>query len=792
MDTRFAIYVIVALILSAVDLYFAFKARTKPDKLGRALGWSAVFAAVITLAYLISVCTRNEGIISTFSSLTFIGIDCLLVSLAYFAYLVTGIAKTRLSRTVNTALRLLAGADILVLAANVFNGAAVGFALLEPYGVGYQMKTPYVIHLVFDYAMVAIILAVLIYKSVHTPRQYRNQYLLIIAAIGVVVLINVVFLFQDRNSFFTKVDCSTFGYSIGLFLMYWTAFDYRENDMLNSLSKMVMENVEQGIVLFDYADKLIMCNQRVRGLLQGVKLEKEMPRADFRESIGIERDNGEDFSIQCDIDGCVPMRCDYRKLRDAREGVVGSLYVFTDISRETDITTGFEYAKDFNYVRSNAARFPEPTAVVVLDIVGLSRVNRTQGRDAGDRAIRALAKLMRRRMPPGTTFLRGVEANLIAICPGAVEADLRPRIAGIMSDSERKVAAGLCATQGRTLAQALELAYRSVQLKKLLDPDSTRSQSLASLVRALKEADADTEDHVRRTQRMGALLGERIRLADVELAQLELLCLLHDIGKVGIPLEILNKPDKLADHEWEVLRTHPDKGYQIAMSSDELKPIAEMIRYHHERWDGKGYPEGLRGEAIPVLSRIIAIVDAYDAMVNDRSYRKALSPEKAQKEIRDNAGTQFDPALAEEFLKLLKERPELAVGEKVSDAAERGFPGMAPQPGSIGFTAPIAYSRYLLDSGDAIIDVDERFEELTGYAREEAVGKLTQIDLVPLEDRAYYMFQVSNQLTRGSMAYLRHEIQRKDGSRIQVVCYGRRYYDSAAKAHRNEIIIFQL
>ena len=351
----------------------------------------------------------------------------------------------------------------------------------------------------------------------------------------------------------------------------------------------------------------------------------------------------------------------------------------------------------------------------------------------------------------------------------------------------------MSATDRRTLTEALQTAYRSIQIKKLMCAGSLRSQALASLVRALKEADADTEDHVRRTRKMGAMLGRRIGLTDAQLTQLELLCLLHDIGKIGIPLEILNKPGKLAEQEWEVLRTHPEKGYQIAMSADELSTIADMILYHHERWDGRGYPKGLAGEDIPVLSRIISIVDAYDAMVNDRSYRKALTPEAAQQEIRRNAGTQFDPALAGEFLTLLAENPEIARGEKVGPEAEghgRFAPLMAAE--GTGVTVPIAYSRYMLDLNETIIEADRRFEEITGYAVEDAVGKMTQFDLIPPEDRAHYMLQVSRQFTQGDMAYLRHEILRKDGVKVKVACYGRRYYDSAVKAFRNEIIIFQL
>ena len=433
-------------------------------------------------------------------------------------------------------------------------------------------------------------------------------------------------------------------------------------------------------------------------------------------------------------------------------------------------------------------------ALAIFDITGLREVNRVQGREEGDRRIRDLSQLLRRFMPSDAVLLRGHEANLVAWCPGANEEDMRRYAGRVVNAASFEVLFGLCAVteDGIDVLSALQTAYRSVKTKKLMTPHSTRSQALTSLVRALEEADSDTEAHVQRTQKMGELLGKRIGLTDAQLADLELLCLLHDIGKIGIPLEILNKPGRLAAEEWAVLQTHPDKGYQIAMSSNELKGIAEMILCHHERWDGNGYPLKLKCDEIPLLSRFIAIVDAYDAMVNDRAYRKALTPEAAQAEIRRCAGTQFDPALAEEFLQMLEEHPELAKGEKVGGGEIRLSANLEIVPVTSGNTAPIVYTRYILDIDDMIIEVDDQFEQITGYSAGEAVNKMRQIELIPADDRSYYLVQVSNQFSHGSIAYLKHEILRKDETRITVACCGKRFYDSAAKVYRNEIIIFQL
>ena len=795
-------YTVLSIILAVTDYYFAVMAFKKDEKVGKALGWSAFFAGTITLAYLLSVNTTDTRLISVASSLTFVGIDWMLASLLYFVFLNTRLYRGRAARFAMNGVRLLALLDSLDLIANIATGHAVTYQPLDPVGISYRMKPPYIAHLIFTYGIVAGVLGLLIYKCAKTPRQYRNQYLLLVASISVVVAVNAIFLFQDEGSFFVEVDCSIPVYSIGLWLMYWAAYEYRASDMLKTLSVTVFENVNQGIALFDYSDELILHNRRAEELLKGVRFTEAMPCAAFLDACGIASMDEDTYSVQCDLDGA-PLRCDHRRLKDRRGRVIGSLFVFTDLSRDADISTGFEYARDGAYLRDRSALFRSPTAVAVFDILNLRDVNRVLGRDEGDQRIRALAKAMRRHMPQGACFLRGYEANLIALCPCMTEEDLRPVAEKVVADCSSPVMFSLGCTRDsmtklsresreRTPVEALEIAYRSLHIKKLLTPGSNRSQTLSSLVRALEEADSDTEAHVRRTRKMGTLLGRRIGLSDAQLTALELLCLLHDIGKVGIPLEILNKPGRLTDQEWAVLRTHAEKGYQIALSSDELKPIADMILSHHERWDGNGYPNRLSGASIPVLSRIIAVVDAYDAMVNDRSYRKSMTPEAAQAEIRRCAGSQFDPGLTEEFLKLLEENAALAQGEQVSGVPDRAVDMPVLPTESVGKAAPIAYSRYILDIDNAIVKVDDRFGSLTGYTAEEAVGRLNQIDLIPPEERAHYLIQVGNQLSRGDIAFIRHEILRKDGERVQVACCGRRFFDSAEKAYRSEIIVFQL
>jgi HD-GYP domain-containing protein (c-di-GMP phosphodiesterase class II) len=154
-------------------------------------------------------------------------------------------------------------------------------------------------------------------------------------------------------------------------------------------------------------------------------------------------------------------------------------------------------------------------------------------------------------------------------------------------------------------------------------------------------------------ERLCFQLGRKADLSSSELSALNLLAQVHDLGKVGIPDHILFKPGPLNDDEWKIMRQHPEKGYRIAQETTDLAGIADLILKHHERWDGKGYPLGLKGHGIPVECRILAIVDSFDAMTNDRPYRKAISVQEALEELRKGSGSQFDPQLVQHFLAIM-------------------------------------------------------------------------------------------------------------------------------------------
>jgi HD-GYP domain-containing protein (c-di-GMP phosphodiesterase class II) len=185
-----------------------------------------------------------------------------------------------------------------------------------------------------------------------------------------------------------------------------------------------------------------------------------------------------------------------------------------------------------------------------------------------------------------------------------------------------------------------------------------------SLVFAIEAKDVYTRGHSERVSKYSILIGGRLDLDDKERNDLKWASILHDIGKIGIPESILNKPGSLTDAEYEVIKNHPGKGGEILKPVDQLADSMPGIIHHHERYDGRGYPQGLKGEEIPLTARIIAVADTFDAINSHRAYRRAKSPEKALAVIEEVAGSQLDPRIVDVFKKVYKEDLMLEKEEK--------------------------------------------------------------------------------------------------------------------------------
>lgn len=220
----------------------------------------------------------------------------------------------------------------------------------------------------------------------------------------------------------------------------------------------------------------------------------------------------------------------------------------------------------------------------------------------------------------------------------------------------------------RLREQLLKFAH---DLNEIYRRERTRTEELEAALRELEESylatvrtlafvveakDTHTRSHLDRAHDYAVALTARIAPRLAEDRGLRYGFFLHDIGKIGIPERILEKPGPLTKEEWEIMRTHPLLGAQIVSPIKFLRPALAVVEAHHERWDGRGYPRGLRGEAIPLAARIFSVVDAFDAMTSDRPYRRARSFSQALEEIARAAGSQFDPEVVRTFIAMCEDR----------------------------------------------------------------------------------------------------------------------------------------
>ena len=229
----------------------------------------------------------------------------------------------------------------------------------------------------------------------------------------------------------------------------------------------------------------------------------------------------------------------------------------------------------------------------------------------------------------------------------AVERAFAKHEAALSTEQYRASLENLVADRNAALDRALE------------DVENSYRVTLKALVQALETRDFETHGHSERVVTFSLRLGHEMGLDREALRDLELGALLHDIGKIGVPDAILRKPSKLSEKEWEKMKQHPVHGHRILRNIPFLKGAAKVVSQHHERWDGSGYPNGIKGEAIDIGARIFAVIDAFDAMISDRVYRKGRTYEDAVTELRNCAGTQFDPEIVDAFTGVPQEDWEL-------------------------------------------------------------------------------------------------------------------------------------
>ncbi len=310
-----------------------------------------------------------------------------------------------------------------------------------------------------------------------------------------------------------------------------------------------------------------------------------------------------------------------------------------------------------------------PISVIVGDIDGLKFINDAFGHAVGDELIKHTANILKSCLREGDVIARvgGDEFNILLPKTDESEAhrimkNMQREIKKFSSENMRlynfTVSLGYSTkyTREDNLNDCIKQADEYMYKRKLLERHSSHSAVIASMRETMNARGIETEEHCRRLADLSREMGMAMDLSEKEVNELVLLSSLHDIGKVGINDAIVKKATTMTNEEFEEMKKHPMIGYRIAMATHELQSIAPYILTHHERWDGLGYPQGLKGEEIPKASRIFSVLVAYDVLTCGRPYKQPVSKEEALKEIEENAGLQFDPAIAKIFVDWMRKQ----------------------------------------------------------------------------------------------------------------------------------------
>lgn len=301
-----------------------------------------------------------------------------------------------------------------------------------------------------------------------------------------------------------------------------------------------------------------------------------------------------------------------------------------------------------------------PLTVVMADMNGLKLINDSLGHATGDEILKKVAEVLQKSCRAHDLVARLGGDEFVILLPKTDPSETEQMVQRIKDNaSKEKVGSvdisisfgyGTKNSEEEKIQDIIKLADDHMYGHKLLESPSMRRKAINTLISTLHGRSKQEENHAHRVSELCKSMGKALDLPETEIEELKTVGLLHDIGKIAIEESILSKPGKLTDNEWEEIRRHCEIGYRILSTVNHMSKMAEYVLAHHERWDGQGYPKGLKEDAIPLQSRIIHIAETYNDMTSVRSYRSTLSAEEAIVELQKNAGFQFDPELIKVFI----------------------------------------------------------------------------------------------------------------------------------------------
>ncbi len=366
-------------------------------------------------------------------------------------------------------------------------------------------------------------------------------------------------------------------------------------------------------------------------------------------------------------------------IRDGDEKIIGAVLVFRDFTEKRERLKQVEYLSFHDYLTGlyNRRYMDDaikrldqernlPLSFMVMDVNGLKLVNDTFGHEVGDRLIQKVADLIRNVSRKDDIIARTGGDEFALILPqvdaeeaGVIKKRIKEEAKAIAFESVIvSVAVGYAikTKKEEDIQTIVKRADDAMYRDKVISGKHMRSQTVEVILRTINKNYDQEAIHSEVVAHYSERIAKALGLKEKEISQVKTAALLHDIGKIAISPNLFQKEESLSDAEVSLIESHPESSYQILREVDEYTSLADVVLYHHERWDGTGYPKGLKGQEIPLWARIIAVADAYEAMTAGRPYEAKKTNEDALAELEEHAGGQFDPAIVTLFVAQIRQK----------------------------------------------------------------------------------------------------------------------------------------
>ena len=447
----------------------------------------------------------------------------------------------------------------------------------------------------------------------------------------------------------------------------------------------ILESINDGVIAIDKDENIKFMNGSARSLIgytnekaEG-KLNEVLKLLDpkTREEVQVLdlKEKSEKILIGTREKECITL-CQVTSIPKRNKGKMGYVVSISDISQEKKLKKDIHYLTfhdqltgihNRTYFEEEISKYNElehlPISIIMLDLNGLKLTNDVFGHQVGDELIKKSAQVLKKSCRASDLLARTGGDEFIIVLPNTDKkaAEIIGARIKKFCNEENAVFGKLSMAMGsatkedseQDIFHAINEADKRMYTNKFNESKKYREEMVLFIKNKLKENSCSNDRNHFDIENILLQMGKQMNLSKKELEEISLYAEMGDIGMISIPEHIKRKGSKLDEKEWEIIKKHTEAGYKIATSIQKFTPIADSILCHHERWDGTGYPQELKGEEIPVISRMISIVEAYEAMINKRNYRKAMTRKEAILEISKCSGTQFDPNLVEIFKKVI-------------------------------------------------------------------------------------------------------------------------------------------